>query len=205
MLGAAVCCSARADCFDSAAQRHGVNAAVLRAIASAESDMRPNAVSNSHSTRTGTRDIGLMQINTGWLPRLSKFGITETGLLDACTNIEVGAWILADLFVKHGPTWEGVGAYNAACVQLRGDDCRRARASYTWRVYRRLNRGSGFPASIPIDTPAALVTAASATPDTSAASVRLVPSPGLLAVNGLVDGQVDAVSSSSMRVVEVLE
>ena len=100
--------------------------------------MRPEARNNTHIERTGTRDIGLMQINTSLLPKLASFGIREQDLLDPCTNIEVGAWVLSDAIRRHGDTWQAVGAYNAACTQLRGKACTEARSRYAWAVYKRM-------------------------------------------------------------------
>jgi hypothetical protein len=128
------------DCFVQQGQRFGLDPALLRSIGRVESGLRPDAVNRSHLARTGTRDIGLMQINSGWLPTLARYGISEADLYDACTNIEVASWILSSLTERHGNTWAAVGAYNAACTQLNGDACLRQRAGYAWKVHHHLRQ-----------------------------------------------------------------
>jgi soluble lytic murein transglycosylase-like protein len=125
-------------CWAEAERLYGVSAQLLYAVARAESDLNPKAVNLTPRGRTGTYDIGLMQINSSHLRKLRSFGIEERDLLDPCTNIKVGAWLMADAFARHGVSWEGVGSYNAACTQLKGDACRAARSKYAWRVFRRL-------------------------------------------------------------------
>lgn len=125
-------------CFESSAARHGLDARLLRAIARVESGMNPRAMNLSHQEQSGTVDVGLMQINSGWLPTLAKFGINEGDLKNVCTNIDVGAWILSGVMKKNGNDWQAVGAYNAACTKLKGTACTAQRSKYAWKVYRSM-------------------------------------------------------------------
>ena len=126
-------------CWQDAAARYGVDARLLYAIAQQESSLNPGAINRSHAARTGSVDIGLMQINSRWLPVLGQHGIRESDLLDPCTNLQVGAWILADVVARHGNQWQAVGAYNAACTRLKGEACTAQRAAYAWKVFERLD------------------------------------------------------------------
>jgi soluble lytic murein transglycosylase-like protein len=141
-------------CWEQAAQRYGMSPQLLYAMARVESSLNPAAVNNSHRKRTGTYDIGLMQINSSHLPTLARHGIQEADLYDPCINIHVGAWLVASEFARHGVSWEGVGAYNAACTQLRGNDCKAARAKYAWLVYRSLRIASKPTIASAIGAPA---------------------------------------------------
>ena len=116
-LALVLCASLPAQaCWDEAAERYQVNSALLYAIARTESGLNPLAVGRN---RNGSRDIGLMQINSAWLPTLAEYGISERDLFRPCTSIHVGAWLLARNFQRLGYTWEAVGAYNAASPGLR--------------------------------------------------------------------------------------
>ena len=144
-----LCASIRSEaCWHQAAQRYSVSAELLYAIARVESDLNPLAVNRSHHARTGSYDIGLMQINSSHLHTLARYGIGESDLYDPCTNIHVGAWLLADSFSRHGPTWEAVGAYNAACTRLKGAVCETARATYARRVYQQLSSRGTTPRAL---------------------------------------------------------
>lgn len=125
-------------CWEQAAERYGLSSELLHAIARTESGLDPQAVGHN---RNGTRDIGLMQINSAWLPRLQAHGIAERDLYDPCTSIHVGAWILAGNVQRLGYTWEAVGAYNARNPALR--------RAYAERVYRQVSRTRVAQASTP--------------------------------------------------------
>lgn len=133
--------NAKGFCFEEAGREFNVNPMLLAAIAQVESSMQHQVLNKTHFERTKTFDIGLMQINSSVLKQLSKEGITKEMLIsDPCVNVRVGARILAEKFKKEGFGWEGVGAYNAACVQLKGEACRQARDAYTTKVWLAMNR-----------------------------------------------------------------
>ena len=125
-------------CWEAAAVRYGVSSELLYAIARTESGLNPQAVGRNGN---GSRDIGLMQINSSWLPTLASHGINERDLFEPCINIHVGAWILAGNVSRLGYTWDAVGAYNATRPALR--------RAYADKVRRHL------PAAIPASAPPA--------------------------------------------------
>ena len=98
-------------CLMLAAQRHGVNPHILRAILQVESGMRPHVVNRN---RNGTIDVGMAQINSIHFVELAQWGITPTKLLDPCVATHVAAWHLKRVMLRHGNTWFGVAAYHSA-------------------------------------------------------------------------------------------
>ena len=96
--------------WEGVAQKYSVNHFLLYSIAKTESNLNPVAIGRNSN---GSYDIGLMQINSSWLPKLRQYGITEEHLLDPCVSREVGAWILRDNMSRLGNSWDAVGAYNA--------------------------------------------------------------------------------------------
>jgi soluble lytic murein transglycosylase-like protein len=113
--------------WESAAARYGVNPYVLYAIAQQESSLNPSAM-NSNSN--GSIDFGLTQINSQWLPHLKKFGINADNLMDPCTNLHVGAYILALSVRQYGNTWNAIGAYHSSTPWRRD--------RYARSIYQRL-------------------------------------------------------------------
>ena len=103
-------------CFEGAAARHHVNAWVLRAIAAVESEFNPKAVNINHDKagRVTSADFGMMEINSGHLPELGRYGIAKQDLFDACTSVYVGAWIYRKAIDQYGDNWFAAGAYNSA-------------------------------------------------------------------------------------------
>lgn len=76
----------------------------------------------------GTEDLGLMQINTLWLPALSRatrqpIAMVRARLLNrACFNISVAAAILRlYLDETHGDLMRAVGNYHSHTPQLNAD------------------------------------------------------------------------------------
>ena len=125
-------------CWDEAAARYHLNSVVLYAIAQTESSLNPLAVGQNPN---GSRDIGLMQVNSAWLPKLAEYGISERDLFQPCTSIHVGAWLLARNIYRYGYTWEAVGAYNAVSPSKR--------RAYVKKVQRQLRAGAAKRPRLP--------------------------------------------------------
>lgn len=105
-------------CFELAARRYQVPVQLLEAIAQVESAHNPRAL---NFNANGTRDIGLMQINSSWLPQLKEWSVSEQALWDPCVNTLVAAWLLSENFKRWGHTYRALGAYHSpdAARQLR--------------------------------------------------------------------------------------
>lgn len=97
-------------CFDLASMRYQIPSKLLKAIATTESKNNPLAIGWN---KNRSYDIGMMQINSTWLPKLNRVGISERDLFDGCKNIQVGAWILAENIKRHGFNTKAIGAYNS--------------------------------------------------------------------------------------------
>jgi soluble lytic murein transglycosylase-like protein len=97
-------------CIVGAAQYHGVNPYLLRAILVVESRLNPKAI---NINMNGTRDIGVAQINSIHLPVLQNHGIKESHLMDGCVNTYVGAWLLRKQISRYGLNWFGIAAYHS--------------------------------------------------------------------------------------------
>lgn len=121
------------NCWKEAGDRYGIDPWLLYAIAEQESNFDPNAINDSNKNLT--RDVGLMQINSFWLPKLKEYGISESDLFDPCINIHVGAWVLAQSIKVFGYNWEAIGAYNAGTKRTAARS--RLRERYAVSVYRR--------------------------------------------------------------------
>jgi type IV secretion system protein VirB1 len=76
-------------------------------------------------------DIGLMQINSQWLPKLH---VAPEALLDPCTNVRVGAAILAANFVAAARPGRSLLATLIAALSAFNSGSETAGVSYAARV-----------------------------------------------------------------------
>jgi soluble lytic murein transglycosylase-like protein len=97
-------------CWDNAGKTYGVDPWLLMAIAKVESSFNANAINKN---KNNSYDIGMMQINSFWLPYLAKYGISSKDLLNPCTSVFVGSWIIAQNIKRFGFNQDGIGAYNS--------------------------------------------------------------------------------------------
>lgn len=103
------------NCWYRSSLKYGLDPWLLYSVAYVESRHNMFAVNKN---RNGSYDLGMMQINSIWLPELKRHGIEPKHLFDACTSIDVGAWILAKSIRRYGYNVRGVGAYNSARPEI---------------------------------------------------------------------------------------
>lgn len=135
--------SAKAACWDEAANMYGHDPYILKAIAWKESKGYVGAVGSL--LRDGNRALGLMQINTIHLPALRKYGITRNDLFDPCTSQKVGAWVLADCLKKKGDIWVAVGCYYGGSAS-KAYTAMRLYSIDVRKFYENYKRKAGLPA-----------------------------------------------------------
>jgi hypothetical protein len=121
--------SAHSFCFVEAGNSYGISPQLLWSIAKTESNFNPNAINRNTN---GSYDYGIMQINSIWSKKLGK---TWGELSDPCTNVKVGAWILAQCIQDYGNTWRAVGCYNSR-TPSKGD-------KYAAKVFRVIQQHGG--------------------------------------------------------------
>lgn len=122
-------------CFREAGAYYRIAPELLISVAHIESSLDPGA---QHFNSDGSWDLGLMQINTRWLPALKSMGLAPESLYDPCTSIWVGAWILASNIAQYGYGWSAVGAYNAGTADT--PPAHQRREAYARKVARVLVR-----------------------------------------------------------------
>lgn len=93
-------------CFFDAGKRYGVDPVLLIAIARVESNFNPRAV---NVNKNGTKDYGIMQINSSWLER---YRIPKEWIFEPCYNIHFGAMVLRRCMEKYKKISHAVDCYN---------------------------------------------------------------------------------------------
>lgn len=72
-----------------------------------------NIYAYNPSNKNGTADMGLMQINSTWLPALRKSGLNDPAkIYDPEYNFKVGAWVLRQCIDRFGQSWKSIDCYN---------------------------------------------------------------------------------------------
>ncbi len=116
-------------CINQAAQEYHVPAILIISVLNVERG-RAGVISKN---KNGSADFGSMQINSSWWPELYRYHITKRDVIyDPCTNVKVGAWILAQSIAESRNLLVGVGDYNSHTPGYNHAYQYKVRQSYTW-------------------------------------------------------------------------
>lgn len=83
---------------------------LLKNIVRIESGGNPNAIRKNDN---GTKDYGLMQINSIHFSRLRQWGINENNIMNPQINIFVGGWLLSEHIKDRGFNLQAIGNYHS--------------------------------------------------------------------------------------------
>jgi soluble lytic murein transglycosylase-like protein len=115
-------------CINEAAIEFHVSAKLIISVISVER----GKVGKVEMNKNGSYDMGPMQINSSWLPELSRHGITrEDVLFNACVNVKIGAWILGKSIASENDLLTGVGDYNSHTKRYNQDYYQKVKISFT--------------------------------------------------------------------------
>ena len=119
-------------CLVDVVHRYNLAPELMLAILATEGGRPGMAMLNTN----GTHDFGPMQVNTIWVGELkNRLGIDVSAddiQNNACMNLHVGGWILADELSKADEFWTGVGNYHSRTPKYHN--------RYIRRVYNNWNR-----------------------------------------------------------------
>lgn len=96
--------------FQKAGNYYNIPPLLLKNIATIESAGNPNAIRVNNN---GTKDYGLMQINSIHLRRLSVWGINERNILNPQVNIFAGSYLLSEHIKERGFNLQAIGNYHS--------------------------------------------------------------------------------------------
>jgi soluble lytic murein transglycosylase-like protein len=96
--------------FQKAGNYYNIPPLLLKNIATIESAGNPNAIRINDN---GTKDYGLMQINSIHLRKLSAWGINEQNILNPQINIFAGSYLLSEHIKERGFNLQAIGNYHS--------------------------------------------------------------------------------------------
>lgn len=96
--------------FAEAGTYYNIPPLLIKNIALIESGGNPNAV---RLNRNGSKDYGLMQINSIHFRRLAQWGINERNIMEPKINIFVGSWLLSEHIKERGFNLQAIGNYHS--------------------------------------------------------------------------------------------
>lgn len=105
------------DIFKKYEKEYGISYFLMKSIAITENaKFDENAI--MYNTN-GTKDIGLMQINTSWKHWMPEAGITNEKLKDVDFNIKVSFMIVDRIIQQHGYSWDSIGRYHSGTPKFK--------------------------------------------------------------------------------------